>query len=154
MDKINLKLLRALCENARISYADLAKCVHLSAPAVAERIRRMEEDGVITGYRPRINLEKLGLPITALIECEVHRGKERALKALLLDFDEVMKIYNITGVTTFIVQVGVANMSALDDVIERMIDYCDTNTKLIMRLPVDDALPRSIEKMLTLTLDE
>lgn len=148
MDKINLKILKALSENARMPYSELAKRVHLSSPAVTERIKRMEEEGIITGYKPQINLEKIGIPIRALIECEMHKMKEREFKAILLTFDEVIKIYNVTGVTTFIVEVCVTTLSALDAVIERMIDYCDTNTKVIMTTPYDDVLPQNLSAVL------
>lgn len=149
MDRVNLKLLQALSKNARASYAELAKHVHLSAPAVAERIKRMEDAGVITGYQPLINLEKIGIPITALIDCQVYKTKERAFKTQLLKLDEVIKIYNVTGETTFIVHVGATTMSHLDVVIEHMIDYCDTTTKLIMTVPYNNTLPQHIEKLIS-----
>ncbi|GFD90837.1 AsnC family transcriptional regulator [Tenacibaculum sp. KUL152] len=148
MDKLNLRIIRALSEDARISFSQLAKKVHLSAPAVAERVRKLEELGVITAYRPIINLEKLGLPIRALVECEVHKAQERKLKSMLLDMDEVIKIYNVTGVTTFIVEVGVTALSELDLFLEGIIDYCDTNTKLIMQIPIEEALPKGLEKII------
>ena len=148
IDKINLNILKALSENARMSYSDIGRRVHLSAPAVTERVKKLEQEGVIVGYKPEINLEKIGIPITALIECEVHRTKEREFKALLLQQDEIIKIYNITGPTTFIVKVGVTSMSELDKLIELMIDYCDTNTKFVMCMPYDDVMPQRIEKLI------
>lgn len=148
MDKINLRIIRALSSDARVSFSELAKKVHLSAPAVAERVRKLEEDGVITGYKAIVNLEKVGIPIRALIECEVHKTKERELKAKLLTFEEIIKIYNITGVTTFIVEVGVTKLSELDNVIERMLDYCDTNTKLIMQMPYQETIPQQLENII------
>jgi len=154
MDKLNLRIIRALSENARISFSQLAKKVHLSAPAVAERVRKLEEQGVITAYRPIINLEKLGLPIRALVECEVHKAQERRLKSMLLDMDEVIKIYNVTGITTFIVEVGVTALSELDLFLERIIDYCDTNTKLIMQIPIEEALPKRLEKMIEKSIEQ
>lgn len=81
-----------------------------------------------------------------MIECKVHRTKERAFKALLLEQDEIIKIYNITGPTTFIVKVGVTSLSALDSLIEKLIDYCDTNTKFVMCMPFDDVIPQYVEK--------
>lgn len=148
MDRINLRIIRELSLDARVSYSKLAKKVHLSAPAVAERVKKLEDEGVITGYRPIINLEKLGLPIRALIECEVHKASERKLKALLLLKDEVIKIYNVTGQTTFIVEVGVTAVSELDKFIESIIDYCDTNTKVVMQVPIEGSVPQKIEKLL------
>ena len=147
MDKINWKLLKALEENARLSYSELAKLVHLSAPAVAERIKKLEEQGVITGYRATINLEKVGIPITALVECEVYRTKERAFKELVLSLDEVVDCYNITGSSAFILRVAVSSMSCLDVLLERLIDLSDTKTMMIMSQPVDREMPLNIEKV-------
>ncbi|RUM49243.1 MAG: Lrp/AsnC family transcriptional regulator [Marinomonas sp.] len=147
MDKINWKLLKALEENARLSYSELAKLVHLSAPAVAERIKKLEEQGVITGYRATINLEKAGIPITALVECEVYRTQERAFKELVLSLDEVVDCYNITGPSAFILRVAVSSMSRLDVLLERLIDLSDTKTMMIMSQPIDREMPLNIESV-------
>lgn len=141
MDKTNWKLLRALEHNARLSYAELGKLVHLSAPAVAERIRKLEEQGVITGYSAQINLEKVGIPITALVECEVYRTQERAFKELVLSLDEVVDCYNVTGPSAFVLKVAVTSMSKLDALLERLIDMSDTKTMMILSHPVRRAMP-------------
>jgi Lrp/AsnC family leucine-responsive transcriptional regulator len=148
LDKTNAKIIRALTQNARISVSELAKIVHLSAPAVSERLRKLEESGVIEGYKPVINLEKCGFPISALIECDVHKAQERNLKEQLIQLDQIVKIYNVTGETTFIVWVAVRNLSELDAIIEQLIDYCDTTTKMIMSAPFNDAIPQKMEEIL------
>lgn len=148
LDKINARIIRALTKNARISVSELAKHVHLSAPAVSERLRKLEDSGIIEGYKPVINLEKCGFPISALIECDVHKTQERNLKRLLIQLDQIVKIYNVTGETTFIVWIAVRNLSELDNIIEQLIDYCDTTTKMIMSAPFNDAIPQRMEKML------
>ncbi len=151
MDRINLNLLKALSENARMSYAELGKRVHLSAPAAAERIKKLEDQGVITGYKPSLNLEKMGIPITALVECEVYRTKEREFKTLVMTLDEVIECYNVTGLQAFILKVGVTSMSALDLLLERLIDLSDTNTKMIMSMPINEEMPKNIEKLTEIT---
>ena len=148
MDNINLRILRALSINGRISIAELAREVHLSAPAVAGRVKRLEQEGIIVGYKPQINLEKIGIPIRALIECKVHRAMERTFRAHLLTFDEIIKIYNITGITTFIVEVGVKDLSKLESVLDRMIDFCDTNTSIVTRMTYDEDMPKALERIL------
>jgi len=151
MDRINLSLLKALSENARMSYSELGKRVHLSAPAVAERIKKLEQKGVITGYKPSLNLEKMGIPITALVECQVYRTKEREFKTLIMTLDEVIECYNVTGPQAFILKVGVTSMSALDHLLERLIDLSDTNTKMIMSMPINEEMPKNIEKLTEIT---
>ncbi|CUB03143.1 Lrp/AsnC family transcriptional regulator [Marinomonas fungiae] len=146
MDKISWKLLKALEENGRLSYSELAKLVHLSAPAVAERIKKLEEQGVITGYQAKINLERAGIPITALVECEVYRTKEREFKELVLSLDEVLDCYNVTGPSAFILRVAVSSMSRLDILLERLIDLSDTKTMMILSQPVKREMPLNIEE--------
>jgi Lrp/AsnC family leucine-responsive transcriptional regulator len=144
MDKTNWKLLKLLEQNGRLTYAELGKMVHLTAPAVAERVRKLEESGVITGYSVQVNLEKAGIPITALVECQVYRTKEREFKALVMSLDEVIECYNVTGPYAFVLKVGVKSMSKLDALLERLIDLSDTNTMMIMTTPVKRIMPLNI----------
>ena len=146
LDAINRKILAALQENARISYAELGKKVHLSAPAVAERMRKLESAGVITGYSLEINLDKVGYPIVALVQCKVYRTKEREFKALVLSYDEVIECHNVTGEQAFLVKLAIESMSQLDDILEAFIDFSDTNTMMILSTPVDRALPETFFK--------
>ncbi|WP_417528289.1 Lrp/AsnC family transcriptional regulator [Marinomonas shanghaiensis] len=146
MDKTNWKLLKLLEQNGRLTYAELGKLVHLTAPAVAERVRKLEESGVITGYGAKINLEKVGIPITALVECQVYRTKEREFKALVLSLDEVISCHNVTGPYAFVLRVAVRSMSLLDELLERLIDLSDTNTMMVLSTPVSREMPVNIEK--------
>ena len=142
-DAINRKIIAALQENARISYAELGKRVHLSAPAVAERIRKLEQSGVITGYSLKVDLDKLGYPIVALVQCKVFRTKERQFKALVLSYDEVIECQNVTGEQAFLVKLAVASMSHLDAILEEFCDLSDTNTMMILSTPVERPLPQT-----------
>jgi Lrp/AsnC family leucine-responsive transcriptional regulator len=153
MDKTNWKLIKLLEKNGRLTYAELGKLVHLSAPAIAERVRKLEETGVITGYGAKINLEKIGIPITALVECQVYRAKEREFKALVLSLDEVISCYNVTGPYAFVLRVAVRSMSLLDALLERLIDLSDTNTMMVLSTPVSREMPESIEKGAETELD-
>ena len=144
MDKIDFKLIKALEENARMTYAQLGKLVHLSAPAVTERVRKLEEQGVIAGYHATVNLEKVGVPITALVECEVYRTKEREFKALVLSLEEVIDCYNVTGPSAFMLRVAVTSMSKLDELLERLIDLSDTRTMMVLAQPVKRGMPLNI----------
>ena len=146
MDKTNWKLLKALEANARLSYAELGKLVHLSAPAVAERVRKLEESGVITGYGAKVNLEKVGIPITALVECQVYRTKEREFKDLILTLDEVITCYNVTGPYAFVLRVAVRSMSLLDELLERLIEFSDTNTMMILATAKNLEMPVNVEQ--------
>lgn len=141
LDQINRRILLALQSDARLSYAELGKRVHLSAPAVAERIRKLELAGVIEGYSLSVNLDKLGLPIVALIQCRVYPAKERQFKALLLTIPDILECYNTTGEQAFVIKVASPTMSRLDQVLEQLVDLSDTNTMMILSTPVHRALP-------------
>ncbi|MFT6405081.1 MAG: Lrp/AsnC family leucine-responsive transcriptional regulator [Marinomonas primoryensis] len=153
MDKTNWKLIKLLERNGRLTYAELGKLVHLSAPAIAERVRKLEETGVITGYGAKINLEKIGIPITALVECQVYRAKEREFKALVLSLDEVISCHNVTGPYAFVLRVAVRSMSLLDALLERLIDLSDTNTMMVLSTLVSREMPENIEKGAEAELD-
>lgn len=142
-DTINRKILAALQHNSRISYAELGKQVHLSAPAVAERMRKLESAGVISGYTLKVNLDKLGFPIVALVQCKVFRTKEREFKALVLSYDEVIECHNVTGEQAFLIKLAVQSMSQLDSILESFCDLSDTNTMMILSTPVERALPET-----------
>lgn len=143
IDNINRRILNALQSNARLSYAELGKLVHLSAPAVAERIRKMERDGIITGYSLNVNMDKLGLPIVALVQCKVFRAMERQFKELLLTIPDVVECYNTTGEQAFVLKMATQSMARLDEVLEIFGDMCDTNTMMILSTPVYRTLPQT-----------
>jgi len=142
-DAINRKIIAALQQNARLSYAELGKKVHLSAPAVAERIRKLESAGIITGYTLKVDLDKLGYPIVALVQCKVYRTKEREFKALVLSYDEVIECHNVTGEQAFLVKLAVQSMSRLDAILEAFVDLSDTNTMMVLSTPVDRSVPET-----------
>ncbi len=146
LDTINKKIISALQDNARTSYAELGKLVHLSAPAVAERVRKLESAGMITGFSINVDLDKLGYPILALVQCKVFRTKERQFKALVLSFDEVVECYNTTGEQAFLIKLATRSMAQLDAILDRFCDLSDTNTMMILSTPVKRALPNCFTK--------
>ncbi|MEH6472976.1 MAG: Lrp/AsnC family transcriptional regulator [Halopseudomonas sp.] len=143
IDAINRKIIAALQQNARVSYAELGKRVYLSAPAVAERIRKLESAGIITGFTLKVDLDKLGYPIVALVQCKVFRTKEREFKARMLNHDEVIECHNVTGEQAFLVKLAVESMSQLDVILESFCDLSDTNTMMILSTPVDRTVPQT-----------
>ena len=141
IDNINRRILNALQKNARISYAELGKQVHLSAPAVAERIRKLEQEGVISGYSVSVDMDKLGLPVVAIVQCKVFRAMERQFKELLLTIPDIIECYNTTGEQAFVIKMATRSMARLDDILELFGDMSDTNTMMILSTPVHRALP-------------
>lgn len=131
LDTTGWKILQALQENGRISYAELAKQVNLTAPAVAERVRKMEEAGLITGYRAEVNLEKLGYRITAFILMGVPYNLERQFLAFVPAQPEILECHNITGRDSFLLKVAVCSTRKLDQLLERLVRFGQPTTLLV-----------------------
>ncbi len=132
LDRTGWKILSALQENARISYAELAKLVNLTAPAVAERVRKMEEAGIIGGYHAKINTEALGAPITVFIELGVRAEREIPLINYLREEQVILECYNLTGDESFIVKAAVSSMNDLDQLLGRLMKYGQTTTHVVL----------------------
>jgi Lrp/AsnC family leucine-responsive transcriptional regulator len=140
MDKINREILTILQQNGRISFADLGKKVHLSSPAVAERVRKLEESGVITGYGASVNIERLGYPIEAMIQVKVFLGKEASFIKLAKARSEIIECYNVTGDKAFLLKVAVPTMTKLDALLEEFSLISETSTMVILSRIVEDVV--------------
>src|SRR5438046_9290722 len=98
LDETGWHILQALQENARLSFTELGQRVGLSSPAVAERVRRMEDAGIIMGYRAEVNTAKIGYPITAIIRVSNSPGERcTRLTASTQEIQEVLECYRVTG---------------------------------------------------------
>ncbi|MBN9066104.1 MAG: Lrp/AsnC family transcriptional regulator, partial [Rhizobiales bacterium] len=102
LDRVDAKLLAALAEDARISVAELARRVGLSPPSVSERLRRLEESGVIEGYTVRINPAALGLPVAAWLRVRPVPGEMKRVAEILQGLQEIVEFDRVTGEDCFI----------------------------------------------------
>ena len=141
LDRIDAKLLAALVEDARISVAELARRVRLSPPSVSERLRRLEEAGVIEGYTVRVNPAALGLPIAAWLRVRPVPGEMKRVAGILQGLPEIVECDRVTGEDCFIARVHVKSMSHLEEVIDAVIPYAMTNTSIVQSSPVEKRLP-------------
>lgn len=132
MDEINLKIIKILQQDGRISFAELAKAVHLSAPAVAERVKRLEETGVITGFKATVNLEKMGYPISVMVQAKAFMGKEAEFMQMAKSRSEILECYNVTGEKAFMMKVAVQTMTQLDTLLEDFSHIAETNSMVIL----------------------
>jgi len=140
VDKINRKILTILQENGRISFADLGKKVHLSAPAVTERVKKLEDAGIITGYSASINFETLGYPIEAMIQVKVFLGKEATFIKLAKSRSEIIECYNVTGDKAFLLKVIVPTMTKLDALLEEFSLISETSTMVVLSHVVESPI--------------
>ncbi len=138
MDKINREILSILQEDGRVSFADLGVRVHLSAPAVAERVKKLQDGGYITGFKASVDLEKLGYPIEVMIQVKVFLGKEAPFMQLAKSRSEVIDCYNVTGDKAFLLKVIVPTMTKLDSLLEEFSKIAETSTMVVLSRVVDN----------------
>ncbi len=140
LDEIGWHILRELNENARISFAELGRRVGLSVPAVTERVRRMEDAGIIRGYRTELNLAKVGLPIIAFMRLSMVGDVYSRLTALLKEIPEIVECHRVTGGDSFILKVHVSSVEHLEELIDKFTPIATTVTTIVLSTLVDRAV--------------
>lgn len=137
LDETGWQLLQELQENARLSYSELGQRVGLSAPAVAERIHKLEEAGIITGYRAEVNMSKLGLPVTAIIRLSSVAGQSCTLVAQRVgEIAEVLECYRVTGSDSVITKVVATSVAHLECIIDQLTLYGLPTTSIVLSKPL------------------
>lgn len=131
-DAYDRRILAELQADARISWAELGRRVHLSQPAVTERVRKLESAGVIQGYRATLNLQALGYGIRAIVR--VGRTDFTAMKRLIDDMPECLNAWNITGEDSWMLEIAVVDVAHLDAVVSRLCEQCETSTSIVLKL--------------------
>jgi len=135
-DAKNVKLLRLLREDPRISISELARRVGLSAPATRERMQRLEESGVIQGTRVELDPKALGYPIAAFVRVRPMPGKLSKIAELARKMPQVVECHRITGEDCFIMKLYLEELDGLDRVLDRFLAHGQTTTSLIQSSPV------------------
>lgn len=136
IDEIDWKILKELQINARITFAELGRRVGLTTPAVIERIRKMEDASIITGYRVEIDTAKVGLPITAFIRMSITGVDYSHIIEVVSESSEVLECHRGTGNDSFIMKVAVANVEHLQTLIDKLTPYGITTTSIVLSSPV------------------
>ena len=135
-DDIGRQILSSLQENARISFSELGRKVGLSSPAVAERVHRMEDAGILQGYRAVVNQEKIGYPITAFVRVAASAGRLKEADEMARTIPEVIEGHHLTGTDGFILKVAVSSVGHLEEIINQMGDFGQTTTSIVLSSPV------------------
>jgi len=136
IDPVNLRVLEELQRDPRLTMSELGRRVGMSSPAVTERVRRLEEAGVIQGYRVVLNPTALGLPITAYIRIRPSPGQLSKIAELAQQIPEVVECHRVTGEDCFILKVYIPAIDQLDRLLDRFLLYGSTTTNLIQSSPV------------------
>ncbi len=136
LDGTGREILRQLQTEGRISFAELGRRVGLSLPAVAERVRRMEAAGLITGYRAEVDPARLGLPVMAFVRISTPEARYSRLIELARDLPEVLECHHLTGADAFMLKVVAASIPRLEAVLVRLGAYGQTTTSIVLSSPV------------------
>ncbi len=136
LDDVDWRLLEALQRDGRASFADLGRLVGLSPSAVTERVRRLEQTGVITGYAAEVDAEKLGLAVHALVRLRYPHGNYKPFHDLLATTPEVEEAHHVTGEDCFVLAVRARSIRHLEEVAGRIAGLGPVTTSVVYSSPL------------------
>lgn len=136
IDAVGWKLLRLLQENARLPFRQIGEAIGLTAPAVAERVRRMEDVGILRGYHADVDLAKAGLPIIAFVHLTINGAQKLRFRTVVEDMLEVVECHCVTGNETFILKVAVASVPHLEHLLMDLTNYGEVRTSVVLSTQV------------------
>ncbi len=134
LDETGRQILHLLQENARMPYAEIGRRVGLAAPSVAERVRRMEDAGVINGYHAAVNLEKVGLPVTVYIQFTSRDGRTEQVEKFATGHRSVSECYCIAGEQDLLIRASFASMGDLEPFLEHLSRYGKATTWVVLNV--------------------
>ncbi|RZT00208.1 Lrp/AsnC family transcriptional regulator [Aquimarina brevivitae] len=132
VDVINLQILKLLQQNARLSNAEIGRKVGLSSPAVAERIKKMEDFDIIKGYHTEVSFTKMGYQLKAMITLKAFVGRLQPFLIKTTEFSEIVNCYRITGNENIIMEVVLRDQIHLQEFIDKLITYGEVKTHIVL----------------------
>jgi len=141
IDGVDRQILGVLSEDARISLKELAGRVGLSSPSVSERLRRLEEKGVIRGFTVDIDPAALGYTLQAIVRIRPLPGKLHIVQALIAEIPEVVDCDKVTGDDCFVARLYLRSIAQLDGILDRVAEKAETSTAIVKSQPVRRRLP-------------
>jgi len=130
VDHYDRKILELLQQDARVSHAEIGRRVHLSQPAVSERIKRLEAQGVIAGYRAWVDPAKLGYTITAMVRVQTQAG--RPYEAFVRECPEIVECHTVTGDDCAVLRVLAMDVQHLQRIVDALNTYGRTSTAIVL----------------------
>lgn len=138
MDATDVRILKILQQDGRISMKDLGKKVGLTSPAVSERVKRLEESGIITGYKAIVNPDKVNKSIKAFVSIAIKSEKYKRFLDYAPNNVYIIECHHVTGGDCMIIKVMVENMEELEKVIDDLKKFGNTQTNLILSTPIEN----------------
>jgi Lrp/AsnC family leucine-responsive transcriptional regulator len=132
LDPIGKKIVNLLQKKSRISYSDLGRKVGLSTPAATERVRKLEDAGVILGYHAVVDAEKVGFPVSAFIHLTTTAKHYPEVISKLKDLDEVLECHHISGEESFILKVVASSVKGLESLVAELSPFGETKTSIVL----------------------
>jgi Lrp/AsnC family transcriptional regulator, leucine-responsive regulatory protein len=136
LDPVNLRVLGELVADGRVALAELGRRVGLSAPAVAERVQRLERAGVITGYHAELDPRALGFAVSAVVRIRPSPGQLQRIPEVARETPEVAECHRITGDDCYLLRLHLRSTDDLEDVLDRFTPYGLTTTSIVHSSPV------------------
>ncbi len=136
LDDIDWLIIDTLQVDARISFKDLGEVVGLSAPAAADRVRRLERRGVVRGYRVVLDPDVLGIPILAVIRVNARADTVKQIDEIVGDIPEIIECHRVTGSDSHVIRARLRSTSHLEQLLEQLLPYGDTITNIVTSSPV------------------
>jgi Lrp/AsnC family transcriptional regulator, leucine-responsive regulatory protein len=136
LDAVNMQILKELEADGRLGMAELGRRVSMSAPAVAERVQRLERAGIIAGYRAEIDPRALGYPVAAIVRIRPSPGQLQRIPEVARETPEVAECYRITGEDCYLMRLHLRSIDELEGVLDEFTPYGQTTTSIIHSAPV------------------
>ena len=141
LDELNIRILQELTADPRLRTTELARRLGVSTPTVRERVTRLEESGVIRGYRLEIDPAALGRPIAAWVRLQPGPGQVSRIAELAQNTPEVVECHRISGEDCFLLRLQIPAIDRLEELLDRFGPYGRTNSSFVVSTPV---APRAV----------
>jgi Lrp/AsnC family transcriptional regulator, leucine-responsive regulatory protein len=136
LDEVDWRILEILQEDGRITFSELGRRMAMSAPAVTERVRRLEDAGIITAYRAEVDLGRLGMPIVAVVRSRPGFDQKERFEKAMQDVPGVLECVRVTGEDCYVIKVFAPSMPELEAVIDGLAGFGETTTSVVLSVPV------------------
>jgi len=136
LDETDRRIIGELSKDGRVSFAELGRRVNLSPPTVAERVQRLERQGVITGYRAELDPRALGYPLQAIVRVKPAPGQLPRVWELAAEIPQVGECHRITGEDCFFLTLHLRSIEELSELLDRFLAYGETTTSIVNATPV------------------
>lgn len=143
LDEVDWQILSILQVEARISFKELGQRIGLTGTAIAERVRKLEDEGIIEGYSIKLNREKVGLPVMAFFKLRVNAEHCRRLREMAVALPEITEAHRVVGNEYYILKVVLPSMQYLETMMEKFFQLGSVEVSIVLSTPVAD---KSIQK--------